>query len=70
MEHKDHTLIIEQIGQLSCIPDQPLASGEQEEESKFIAVYWQKVKGERDLIELEWPQKTIYEKRGMLQSVL
>lgn len=70
MEQKDHTPVIEQIVQLSCIPDQPLASGEQEEESKFIVVYWKKVKGEGDLVELEWPQKHIYEKRGVLQSVL
>lgn len=53
VEHKDHTLVTEQIVQLSCIPDQPLASGEQEEESKFVVIYWQKVKWERDLIELE-----------------
>ena len=53
MEQKDHTPVVEQIVKLSCIPEQPLASGEQEEESKFIVVYWQKVKGEGDLVELE-----------------
>ena len=53
VEQKDHTPVVEQIVKLSCIPEQPLASGEQEEESKFIVVYWQKVKGEGDLVELE-----------------